>query len=99
MATQQDGDDSWMKRRFGEGARTGMASGRRAALYAAGLAGSLVLLAAFYLVLQQSLARAQQHWAQARQAEPCAGRQGNRSEACSPGSTALTVRLPHAPSR
>lgn len=83
MATAQDEDDTWVQQpQTGKGAWTGRASGPRAAWYAVGLAGSLLLLGAFYLVLHQALARAEQHWAGAVRAEPCPGRSTSAAESC-----------------
>lgn len=62
----QGGHDTWWRRHFGSGAWADTTPSQRIAWFVVGGAGSAVLLGAFWLVLNQSLARADQHWERAR---------------------------------
>lgn len=74
MEAADGGNETWLKRRFGPSSWQAMPPSRRASWIGVGLAGSLVLLGAFWLVLHQAKERAQQHWSQVsrpEQGEPC----------------------------
>lgn len=64
--------DTWWRRQFGTGAWADTTPSQRIGWCVVGACGSLVLLGAFWAVLNQALARADQHWAQARTASPAA---------------------------
>lgn len=91
MEHDEGAHDTWFHRRFGPGAWAGMAPARRLAWCVGGAFGAVLLLAAFYGVLHQSLARADQHWARATgagSAERCAaGRTLASADGC--GASAL----------
>lgn len=72
MQHREGANGTWFHRRFGPGAWADMVPPQRLAWCLGGATGALLLLGAFYLVLHQSLARADQHWAQARGADGCA---------------------------
>jgi hypothetical protein len=66
MRQGEGGHDTWWRRHFGAGAWADTTPSQRVAWVVLGGAGSAVLLGAFWLVLNQALARADQHWEQAR---------------------------------
>lgn len=88
MGQGEGGQDTWWRRQFGSGAWADTTPTQRIAWAVVGGAGSAVLLGAFWLVLNQALARADQHWERARvsssPASPCtASRQlGASGEGC-----------------
>ena len=80
--------DTWWRRQFGAGAWADTTSSQRIAWFVVGASGSLVLLGAFWVVLNQALERADQHWERARSAapapSPCASARslGTSGDAC-----------------
>lgn len=70
MGQGEGGHDTWWRRHFGSGAWADTTPTQRMAWVVVGGAGSAMLLGAFWVVLNQSLARADQHWEQARSSPP-----------------------------
>lgn len=79
MGQGTGGHDTWWRRHFGMGAWADTTPAQRIGWAVVGGAGSAMLLAAFWLVLNQSLARAEQHW------ERAARSPGPDASSCLPG--------------
>lgn len=105
MDTADGEDGSWLRQRFGSGAWEDLSASQRATWLGVGLAGSLVLLGAFWLVLHQAKERANHYWAETPRAvrsESC-GAAGLDDPDCAPaagqGSRAGAGAQAAAPSR
>lgn len=108
MKTNQDKGDAWFQERFGRTPASRTWPKHRAFWYGSSVLIALGLLVSFYIVLNQSVSRAQQHWAEAggaqrvsssdgctdpRARENCANRNaGSRLRSSGPAGMNVTVR-------
>lgn len=65
MKINQDKGDAWSQERFGRTPASRTWPKHRLFWYGGSVLIALALLVSFYIVLNQSLSRAQQHWAEA----------------------------------